>query len=273
MKLIAIKTLVSIFVVIGIVFISERRPKIGGLLAGLPLGVGILMFFYAFEQSAAFAITGIPYAIAGLTSTLAFGIGFYLGGKLFLQNNTLHTATSMFFGILAFFISGFLISLAKINLTIGISIFLVGMILSLLFFTAVPESKKIKFQKYTFSVLVFRALFVTAVVLVITGAAKIIGSKWAGIMASFPTMLCPVLIILAYNYKDKLYPNVLKHFSYSITTLVVYYLSILMLYPQFGIYSGTFFAYLICFMYLYALSTIGKIKEVKTKNSQQNIAH
>lgn len=269
MELIFIKILVSIIVVIGIVFISERSPKIGGLLAGLPLGVGILMFFYALEHGTTFTITGIPYAIAGLTSSLVFGMSFYLGGKLFPQNKTLHTSASVFCGILGFFISGFLISLVTINLTIGLGIFLIGMILSILFFNTVSESKKVKLQKNTFSALLFRTLLVTAVVLTITGTAKILGFKWAGIMASFPTMLCPVLIILAYNYKDELYPNVLKHFSYSITTLVVYYLLILMLYPKYGIYSGTFIAYLICFMYLYTLNRIGLFIETKTKNGQQ----
>lgn len=268
MELIFIKIFVSIFVVIGIVFISERNPKIGGLLVGLPLGVGIVMFFYALEQGTAFAITGIPYAIAGLTSSLAFSMSFYLGGKLFLQNRTCNIALSIFFGLSGFFMSGFLISLVNINLTKGIGIFLVGMILSLLFFTTVPESKKNKLRKHTFSALAFRTLFVTAVVLAITGAANLFGSQWAGIMASFPTMLCPVLILLAYNYKDEIYPKVLKHFSYSITTLVVYYLLILMLYPKYGIYRGTFFAYLICFIYLYTLHTIGKIIEAKAKHGE-----
>lgn len=268
MKILIIKAFISIFIVIGLVLISEKNPKIGGLLAGLPLGIGILMFFYALEQGTTFAIIGIPYAIAGLTGSLAFSIGFYIGGRLFLQNKMINTATSIFCAMLGFFISGFLISLINITLTMGIGIFLLGMILSLLLFTTVPENMEIEIQKYSFFTLVFRALFVTVIVLAFTSAAKIVGSKWAGIIASFPTMLCPVLIILAYNYKDAIYPTVLKHFSYSITSLLVYYLLILILYPKYGIYSGTIFAYLICFMFVYALNAMGKYKGTKTERGQ-----
>lgn len=254
-----IKIAISIIAVTGIVFISERNSKIGGLVTGLPVGVGILMFFYALEQDTTFAISGIPYGIAGLTSTLAFGVGFYLGGKLFQQNKFLHAASSTCCGISVFFVSGFMISLVNINLPTGIGIFLVGMLLSLLFFTVVAKNRKIQPQQYSLAILVFRALFVASAVIVITGAAAVLGPKWAGIMASFPSTLCPVLIILAYNYNDEIYPNLLKHFSYGISNLVVYYISILLLYPAYGIYSGTFFAYLICLVYLYALNTIGKI--------------
>lgn len=254
MPLIIIKILVSIFFVLGLVFVSERSPKIGGLLIGLPLGAGILIFFYGLEQSIDFVTQSIPYAIAGLISTLAFGVGFYLGGKFFLKKPILHVLSALFGGLAGFLGIGFLLSLLKIDLFTGILIFLLGMVFAIIFFRHVPESKNAKPKKFTLSTLIFRALFVVAIVLAITGTAQIIGVKWAGIMASFPTNICPLLIILAYTYKNEIYPSVLKHFSYSVTTLLVFYLSVLWLFPRLGIYYGILAVYLICFSYLYLLS-------------------
>jgi len=256
MSLIIFKTIISIVVVLALIFVSERNPKLGGLLAGLPIGTGIMIFFYSIEQGTSFVVQGIPYGISGLVSSLSFTVGFYLGGKQFTNRPILHVTTAFLSGLLAFFVVGYVVSILKINLITSLIIFIAGTTLAILFFRHIPIDKKSIPKKLTLSTVLFRSLFVTITVLLITGVAKIIGVQWAGIMASFPTGLSPLLIVLAYSYENELYPTVLRNFSYSITTLTVFYLLVLWLFPLMGVCYGSLIAYLVCFVYLYFLSKI-----------------
>jgi hypothetical protein len=95
-------------------------------------------------------------------------------------------------------------------------------------------------------------------ILGVTTSASMIGPEWAGILASFPAMTGSVIIILWYSYKDALYQNVLKHFSYSISILALYELLVMWLYPSIGITLGTLLAYAICLVYLLMLRTFYK---------------
>ena len=131
---------------------------------------------------------------------------------------------------------------------------------SLIFYRSVPEGNKIKIKEFKFGVLIFRILFVVAIVLTITELAHIIGSKWAGIIASYPTTLSPLLIILAYSYKHEIYPVLLKHLSYSFSTITLFYLLVLWLFPIFDVYIGFIISYIICFAYLFLLSKLNFYK-------------
>jgi len=264
MYLIIIKILVSVVVVLALIFISEKSPKLGGLLVGLPIGTGIMIFFYGIEQGVDFVTQSIPYGIAGLTGLLSFSVGFYLGGNKFKNSRLLSTLSALTGAFVLFFVMNFLLSFFKINLIVSLIIFVIGILLAILFFKRIPVDKKSIPKKITFSTVTFRILFVTVTVLLITGLAKIIGIKWSGLMASFPVGLCPLLIVLTYTYKDKLYPTVLKTFSYSVTTLVVFYLLVLVLFPPVGVYYGILIAYLICFAYLYIISKIKSLNLLKS---------
>jgi hypothetical protein len=266
MSLIIIKTVVSITVVLLLVFVSERNPGLGGLLAGLPIGAGMMVFFYGTEQGVGFAVQGIPYGISGLTSSLSFAVGFYIGGKNFMDRPLFHVAVASLSGLTAFFIVGYLISIFKIDLVASLLIFAAGVIPVVAFFRNIPVKRKSIPKKLNFLTVLFRTLFVAAVVLLVTGIAKIIGHRWSGIMASFPTGLCPLLMILAYSYKDELYPVVLSSFSFSVTTLVVFYLSVSVLFPSTGVFCGTLIAYVICLAYLYLLHKI-KLKMFPIRNA------
>lgn len=261
MLIVLIKVLVAVFLVITLVFISERNSKLGGLIIGLPLGTGIMVFFYGLEQGVDFVVKAAPYGIAGIVSTVFFGFGFYLGGKLFRSSSLLNVLVAYFSGLFAYLLFSFFLSyfdknVRQIDLLTSLIMIGLSLILSLIFYRNVNKNEKVKVKKFKFPVLIFRALFVIAVVLTITGLAKIIGAEWAGLIASYPTTVSPLLIILAYSYKDEIYPVLLKTMSYSISTLVVFYLVVLFVFPLVGIYYGILASYVICFSYLIALHFI-----------------
>lgn len=250
------KILISITTVLGLVFISERvSPKWGGLLAGLPLGTGIFIFFYSIEQGIEFTRDGIPFGIASLAGSMALNMGFYLGAKI-SQQKFWHIFSASFFGIAAFFIVSFVISQFKISLLTGIILFLIATALSILFFRHVEEHKGHTPAKVTLELILFRCIFIVTLVLTITTIAAKIGPEWSGIFASFPVNGFPLYFILAFHYGDKLYPVVFKHLSYSFSNLCLFYLLVFWLFPILGVYWGILASYSLCFGYLFLLSKV-----------------
>jgi hypothetical protein len=167
----------------------------------------------------------------------------------------LNVLNALFCAFLVYFAISYTLSFLEIKLITGIAIFLGGITIATIFFKKnIHTGKKSIPKKLTFFALFFRLLFIVIAVLSITKMAEIIGAKWAGLIASFPTTLCPLLIVLMYLYKDKIYPTFLKNFSYGVTATFVFYLLALFTFPKVGIYYGTIIAYLVCFGYLYFLN-------------------
>jgi len=151
-----LKSIISSVVVLILIFISERNPKLGGLLAGLPIGTGIVIYFYAIEQNIDFVIKGIPFGIAGLVSSLAFTIGFYLGGKMNSKTPIISTLFSSVFGILMFFLVSFSLIHLNINLSTSLFNFLIGLIISVLSFRNIKNNIEITPKKNTITTVLFR---------------------------------------------------------------------------------------------------------------------
>lgn len=256
MSVVVAKVCLSVFLVVGLVLIAERNPKIGGLLAGLPLGTGIMVLFYSIELGIPFVLQGIPYGIAGLVSALSFGMGFYLGGKLWIRHRFGHILSALIGGSFAFLGSGLLIEKIPMQLHTSVLIFGCGTVLAIRFYKHVLPPTIHPPRPFSWNQMMFRAVIVTGIVLLITGIAEQVGPQWAGILASFPTVLCPMLVILAFGYQNALYPSVLKHFSYSISTLSIFYLLVWWLLPTLGLVYGLISCYLICFVYLFSLNKV-----------------
>ncbi|API86828.1 MFS transporter [Francisella uliginis] len=263
MILIIIKLAISIIMVLGLIYISEKNPRLGGLCSGLPLSVGIFTYFYAKENGLHFLMISMPYAMAGFANALIYTIGFYLGSKLFTEQRYLNTISAVVLGAIVYFISGYFITLLHLNLLSGFIIFIISMIVCIFFFKGVAETKtikeKIKLKPTSkIKITLFRIILVSSLVLLITGVSKSVGYAWAGIFSSFPVMLMSVATVLIFTYKDELFPRVLKHFSYGISILVIYDLLIFWLYPIIGINLGTVVAYIICFIYLVFLNKLNR---------------
>ncbi|OFX58343.1 MAG: hypothetical protein A2046_14825 [Bacteroidetes bacterium GWA2_30_7] len=252
--LILVKVCVSIIIVLALVYISERNPKLGGIITGLPLGTGIMISFYSFEHGYDFVLKTIPYGIAGMFSTIAFGIGFFLGGRNKFSNNFYNVCLSLLTGLIFYILSSYILSFIEINLILSVAIFLTAVIFAFTFYKKIPECYNIAIKTNNFSNIIFRIMLTVFIVLLITGSAGFIGAKWAGLIASFPTILCPVLIILAFLYGNKIYPVMLKHLAYAVTNILIFYLVVYFTTPVLGIFYGIVIAYIICITYMLMLN-------------------
>ncbi|MEY8714717.1 hypothetical protein AB9G26_05465 [Francisella philomiragia] len=151
--------------VIGLIYISEKSPKLGGLFSGLPLSVGLFTYFYARENGLQFLIDSMPYALVGFASMLLFTIGFYFGSKLFSNQRFINTISALGIGFVAYFTSAYIFTKFNITLSLGLIIFIITMILTIIFFKIVVKKKSatenIKLEPVNiFKVIAFRIFLV-----------------------------------------------------------------------------------------------------------------
>lgn len=256
MIMILIKAIVSAVMILFLVYVTERNPKIGGIIAGLPGATAVMIFFFTKEHGIEFTLNGLPYAIAGLSSSLFYAIGFYIGGYLYTGNRRIQSVIASLLGLSSFLISSiYITSIENITLTKSILIFIISVSIAIAFFNNISK-KKVNLKKRTLSEIIILFSFVVIFIVLITEYAKILGPRWAGVMASFPTGPAPLLVILLLNYGNDIYPFMLKNLTRSITTVVIFYLLLICLLPLLGLNLGFFISYLICLIYLYSISKI-----------------
>lgn len=259
--MIIVKLIISIILVLLLAEVSKRvNPLLGGMLSGLPLGAGLSVYFVSFSEGIEFMMNGIPWAIAGLASSLLFCL-FYLLADRWLKSNylILSILVSSLLGFIAFFLCGFGIYSLDLNLLLALVIFGSVFALNLIIVNRLKIEytlKKDKKRVDTIWLILFRGLVVGIIISIITGVASIVGSKWTGILSSFPSTLFALLLVLHFEEKDRLYPSVIYGFSYSVTTLVVFYLSCLYFLPKVGLNTGFIIVYLISFLYLYLFNKL-----------------
>ncbi|WP_234384273.1 hypothetical protein [Francisella noatunensis] len=158
---------------------------------------------------------------------LLFTIGFYFGSKLFSNQRLINTISALGIGFIAYFTSAYIFTKFNITLSLGLIIFIITMILTIIFFKIVVKEnsaiENINLEPVNiFKVIAFRIFLVASFVLLITGIANIVGHEWAGIFSSFPVMLTSVIAVLIFRYRNLLFPGVLKHFSYGVSILAIF---------------------------------------------------
>jgi len=192
MILIISKIIITIFIVILLAEISKRtNPFFGGILLGLPLGVGLSVYFISYSEGVQYVVKGIPWGLAGLAPAILFCLFYLIGGRVFTSNNKIVSiAVSSALGFIVFFFAGFLLSMLKLNIFIALIIFIIFYIINLVIvrrFAIQNESAAPQKTTNTLVTLLVRGLISSIIIVIITGIAAIIGSKWAGILSAFPT--------------------------------------------------------------------------------------
>lgn len=243
------------------------NPIMGGLVSGLPLGAGLSVYFVSASLGIEFMVRGIPWAIAGLSSSLLFCLCYLLVGKYSkVEQKIVKILLSSLGGLCSFLLSALLIKGLNLNLWSACIVFTIIYILNIMALKNIPDLRNSPISSgkaNTIPALLLRGSIVGVIVSVITGAAILVGSRWTGILSSFPSTLYALLLILHYEEGDNMYPGVIYGFSFSVITLVVFYLSCLILLPGFGLNLGYVLIYLITFIFLYFFNKLLKILNLK----------
>lgn len=151
------KILLASIIVIVLSEIAERsNPKVASILAGLPIGLALVLFFYGMDFGTQYVEQAVPYNLLGLTASLSFVIFYYFGSKL---SDKYSITFGFLSGISVFLLSAYILSFTTVYIPAII-------LLSLIFFSRyifgnVKEIKKTKKNKTSFSKIVLRGAMAT----------------------------------------------------------------------------------------------------------------
>ena len=260
-----IKLLVAISFVMGLSLIAENvSPKVAGILSGYPTGTLLTLFFFGLEFSPEFAAESAVYNMIGLVGSLSVVYIYYITSKFFEKNSMFY---SILFSIAGYFVVVWLLHFIEINKYIAILIPLFFSFLCLYLFKDIENISIQKKVKLNYRIIFIRAFFASLLILVITTVPRFVGPTWAGLFSAFPVTLFPLLLIIHFTYSKEHAHTIIKNVPIGIFSLIIYSLSVSIVYPLYGIYLGTLISLAGATIYLFAYR---KIQSKMSKNRENS---
>jgi hypothetical protein len=251
----AVKILVSVLMVVILSLIAEwAGPRVAGIASGYPLGAAISLFFIGLEISPAFAARSAIYTAAGLAATVAF-VGGYLAGLRLAEGRRRPSALilAVLPAIAAYGMAAGALSLVTVNWVSSSLIAMGSIIAANRLFRRIPDTTIRQTIRLSLWVTLLRAFFAALVILLITGAARLVGPDWAGLFSAFPITMLPLLVIIQFTYEPAHVRTVIKNVPRGLGALLIYTLVVAASYEDQGIGWGTVLGYLAATAYLVIL--------------------
>jgi hypothetical protein len=178
--LLAVKLLLAPSFVVGASLVARRfGPRIGGLIAGLPVVAGPILLAYALAHGRAFAASAAAGTLLGLVSLIAFVVVYSrLAGRV-------QWATSMLAGWLAFAAATAVLSVLSPPVGAALGLAAVALLVGLALLPR-PGSEPRTHATPPAWDLPLRALCALALVLTLTAVAGWLGPQLSGLLAPFP---------------------------------------------------------------------------------------
>ncbi len=222
-------------------------PRVAGILAGYPLGAAIALFFIGLEIAPEFASKSAVYTMMGLVATQSF-VYFYFRSTLFTKRFTV--LSSSVFAVAGYFIVIWLLHFIRPTKFLAVLIPVASVFLFVFLFREIKNVTIRNKIKLTPKVLFFRAFLAAFIILIITGTAKFVGVRWAGLFSAFPITLLPLILIVHLTYDKEHVHTIIKNFPLGLGSLIIYSLSVSIVYPITGIYVGTLISLAAATIYL-----------------------
>jgi hypothetical protein len=172
------------------VSLAARRwgPGIGGLLAGLPLTSGPISIYLCAEQGPHFAASAAANSILSLTPVALFSVVYTrLSGHRQVVSCALCSFSAFLLSLYFLQKSGFSFWPSWITGFLAISL---GLMLTP---NKVPAKFQIHYPQWDLPARVFSA---TAMVMIITLSASVLGSQWSGLLAPIPILAWPLCLFV-----------------------------------------------------------------------------
>jgi len=256
MLMIVLKIVVTSAMVLGLSWLSEKvSPKAAGVFAGFPLGIAVSLFFIGVEQGPGFAAASSVSTLGGLGASLVFCFAYWQFSDRLKKGEVVLTSV---LSLVVFVAAAAVIAQLPQDRWVLTVMTLVLTGLAILVFRRVSnvgagESKTVK---VTPLILLARAGVATAIVLLITGLASVIGEEWAGLLSGFPITLYPVLLIVHVTYSRREVHGIIKNFPFGIGSLIIFALAASYLFVPWGVYWGAAAAVALAMAYLIAVTVV-----------------
>ena len=256
--LILSKILVTFLTVVLLARVAERMsPRHAGLLSGFPLGTGIALYFFGWQQGPQFAADSAVYALSGLSASAALAWGY---AQIIIRRGQLaFMPLAVLAGLATFFICNLLLQQLPGYRWLNLIVVVVAILVIRTLLIPIPD-RQIQatpslsgWQRWIGSKsgsLVFRASMASITILMITGLSNLLGPEQAGLLAAFPVSFFPLMLILHLTYGADVLATTIKHYPDGLGSLVVYTLAVSYIYPVLGIHWGTAVCLLLAIGYL-----------------------
>ncbi|QDO93915.1 hypothetical protein FNB79_07930 [Formosa sediminum] len=246
--LVFIKLTIAITFVIGLSVLAEHvSPKVAGILSGYPTGSAITLFFFGLEVSPDYAAKSAVFNMVGLSASLTFVYAYYIASKYFNKYNIILSSLS---AIASYFLVVWVLHHIKINTYMAILIPILFSFLYLYLFKNIKDINITNKAKLSYKTLFVRAFFAALIILLITSVPKFVGPTWAGLFSAFPTTLFPLMLIIHMTYSKAHVHTVIKNVPIGMFSLIIYSLTVSIVYPMYGIYWGTLISFATATLYL-----------------------
>lgn len=230
-----------------LLLLAERvSHRLSGIILAFPSTSAIGYFFLGWTLSPdavseIISFTFIPLGLSTLFPVLYIYSAEVLGK--WVHAKRVHILLSFLASISIWLVCAFsVIAVGVSSITVGLGGFTVLAILGYVLLHRRSYAKPVPLT-YTRSQLIGRSVFVGSILVVVVFLGKTLGPVWGGIFAMFPAVLSSSLMVLHWYYQpESLFPMFQK-VSLGSLVVVVYSLTVMVVFPAVGIVLGTLVAY------------------------------
>ncbi|MCI0396560.1 MAG: hypothetical protein L0332_09470 [Chloroflexi bacterium] len=179
MSLLALKLVLTPCLIAAATLVARRwGPAVGGWLAGLPFTSGPVSVFLALEQGPGFAAVAAEGTLLGLIPVAAFCLAYsQVAGRA-------SAWAALGLGLLAYLAVTGLVSLLSPGLWPTVIVVFLALLLAV-WLLGTPAASRVPVAPPWWD-LPLRMATATAMVLLLTGSAALIGPQWSGLLSPFP---------------------------------------------------------------------------------------
>lgn len=253
--------------------IAEKvNQHISGIILMLPTTLVLGFFFLGLTTTAENVSTIIPATLIPL-GIVVFSSIIYIYCAIFFERKLKHKISQIVSTLLTSIIIWFALACPFAFYKFSNTFFaIISFIIIVRITHLILRSKQYTFSlskpKYKKIQLIIRALFTGSLIALVVFLGKTLNPFWGGIFTMFPVTTFATLVILHFYYK----PNQLFYFMKSAPlgsiSLFIYSISVMLLFPTFGIWVGTLISYIISLTFglLLIKYKLSQMRNQKSKN-------
>ena len=251
-----LKILIASVIVIGLAELAERSStKMAGILAGLPVGSALVLFFYGLDFGAVYVDKVTPYNLLGLSASLSF-VTFYYFGSTLSERFSMLSGISL--GLSAYLFIAYFLSFVRIENAVIPALLLSTLIfITHTLFKKIPDAISSKSGKLKPMQILGRGIVATFFVLAASYSPRLFSDEMAGILSSFPSSILPLLLILHLSQGKAVTQAVIKYLPLGYIGVMIYSIVVGQMYVDFGVYMGTLLSLVISTSYLLIFLLLG----------------
>ncbi len=255
-------SLITLLSVIG----EKANQHISGIIMMFPTTLVLGFFFLGLTTNAenvsnVIPATLIPLGIVIFSSVIYIYCSIFYESKV--KNILLQIVCSLLTSIVIWFMLASPFAIYKFsNTLIGIIGFLILVTITHLIMRSKHYELSLIRPKYTKKQILFRALFTGSIIATVVLLGKTLNPFWGGIFTMFPAATFATLIILHFYYEPKQLFYFMKSAPLGSISLFIYAISVMLLFPKLGIWTGTLISYLISLTFGLLLIRF-KLKRIK----------